>query len=137
MTTNMHMHTVALSLLARPALEFAAMAFVEGLTTVADLLWQGDCAAEKRHSADASTPDTAAFIAALDLLVPDAVEAGAEQVAQTLCLIQKSWRELPGAAIRVMAKRLGEVAPGTPEAECSVGNSQHKPIWSTAWSRKL
>ena len=129
MTTNMHMHAVALALLARPALEPAAMAFVEGLTPVADLLWQSGCDAEKQHSADTSTPDTAAFLDALDLLVPDAVEAGAEQVAQTLCLIQKSWRELPGAAIRLIAQRLSEAASGTPAARLAELEIQSVANW--------
>ena len=129
--TNMHlhMHAVSLALLARPALKNAELAFLEGITPVADLLWQGGSAAERQHSADASTPDTAAFLDALHLLVPDAVEAGAVAVAQTLRLVQKSWRELPGAAIRVMAQRLVEAAPGTPDATLAALEIQSVAAW--------
>ena len=129
MTTNMHMQAVALAFLARPALEPAAMAFVEGLTPVANLLWQSGRTAERQHHAEASTPDVAAFLEALDLLVPDAVEAGAAQVVQTLCLIQKSWRELPGAAIRLIAQRLWEAEPGTPDATLATLEIQSVAAW--------
>lgn len=124
-----HMHAVALALLARPALEPGELAFVNKLEPLADLLWRSGGAAEHQPGAEASSPDAAAFVAALDLLVPDAVEAGADNVVQTLRLIPKSWRELPGSAIRVMAQRLGEVAPGTPDATLAALEIQSVATW--------
>jgi len=120
------MHAVALALLARPALEPSELAFIEGLAPVAHLLWQSGSAPQ---ADGAPLPDVAAFVAALNLLVPEVVPVDPENVARTLHLIQSCWRELPGAALRVMAQRLGEATPGTPGATLAALEVQSVATW--------
>lgn len=119
MSAATHLHTAALALLARPALEPRQLDYVDGLRPVASLLWHADALDDDGQATEAlAAPDVGLFMHALDQLLPHGLAHGAAPMVQVLTWLGASFRALPGRLLGAMAMHWLEACDG---AACGYG----------------